>query len=87
MLKEKSVQRLAFQLTSALSYLEHQNVIHRDIKPANILLDYENESYPTLKRFRAVLADFGFSKHLEEGVQEKKRYGTPLYMAPEVLAG
>lgn len=45
------------QVGNALSYLHSNNVLHLDVKPANILLDKDN---------RAILIDFGISKHYDE---------------------
>ncbi|XP_072941846.1 ribosomal protein S6 kinase alpha-1-like [Epargyreus clarus] len=64
----------ASQVTLALEYLHHCDIVHRDIKPENILVD--TNGY--LK-----LCDFGFCKILK-----KKTWtlcGTPEYLAPEVI--
>lgn len=45
------------QVGDALSYLHSNNILHLDVKPANILLDNSN---------RAILIDFGISKHYDE---------------------
>lgn len=45
------------QVGEALSYLHSNNILHLDVKPANILLDKSN---------RAILIDFGISKHYDE---------------------
>lgn len=44
------------QIAGALSYLHKHNILHLDIKPANILVDHDN---------RAILIDFGISKHYD----------------------
>lgn len=51
-------QALAYicQVSSALTYLHTQNILHLDVKPSNILIDSKN---------RAVLIDFGISKHYD----------------------
>lgn len=64
----------ASQVTLALEYLHHCDVVHRDLKPENILLD--TNGY-------IKLCDFGFCKILK-----KKTWtlcGTPEYLAPEVI--
>ena len=55
-----------------------QNIVFRDMKPENILLDHHGHIR---------LIDFGFSKMLRHGVQERIRTncGTPGYVAPEIM--
>ena len=53
------------------------NIIHRDVKPENILI-HNN----VIK-----LADFGFCRPLKKGTTTRTRVGSPIYMAPEILAG
>jgi serine/threonine protein kinase/Tfp pilus assembly protein PilF len=73
------VARIGLQLCSALEALDAAGLVHRDIKPANILLEGED---------RAVLTDFGLGWRPELGDDLAPRAsGTPLFMAPEVLAG
>jgi guanylate cyclase len=50
-------------------------ILHGDLKAKNILVD---------SRFRAKVADFGFS-HLKGKKQKSVLQGTPFYMAPEYL--
>lgn len=84
-LSEFMVQHFAQQLVQGLEVLHFENVVHSDLKPANILL-----SIPPIGSCRNVqlkIADFGFSRKL----QNNEKYtmgikGSPLYMAPEVLA-
>ena len=44
------------QIADALSYLHKHSILHLDIKPANILVDKDN---------KAILIDFGISKHYD----------------------
>lgn len=50
-------------------------ILHGDLKARNVLVD---------SRFRAKVADFGFS-HFKTGPQSSILHGTPFYMAPEYL--
>jgi guanylate cyclase len=50
-------------------------ILHGDLKAKNILVD---------SRFRAKVADFGFS-HFKTSKQRNVLQGTPFYMAPEYL--
>eukprot|EP00760_Papus_ankaliazontas_P024038 PhM_4_TR2114/c2_g2_i3/m.57598 len=66
-------------MLDALCYLHNKQVQHRDIKPENVLLDEHDECR---------LADFGVSSVLDkEGDLVATRDGTPLFFAPEMLAG
>jgi len=68
------------QILWALNYLHKHNVVHRDLKPENIVFDRKDSS--VLK-----LIDFGFSRIWEPGVNMEAEFGSPGYMAPEVLTG
>eukprot|EP01002_Notosolenus_urceolatus_P001680 NODE_143_length_2632_cov_99.329075_g116_i0.p1 GENE.NODE_143_length_2632_cov_99.329075_g116_i0~~NODE_143_length_2632_cov_99.329075_g116_i0.p1 ORF type:complete len:801 (+),score=179.57 NODE_143_length_2632_cov_99.329075_g116_i0:307-2403(+) len=76
------------QAVSAVRYMHQHNVLHRDIKLANMLLS--SDSPPIVK-----LADLGLSKVWDEqsldlatiqDLHARTFCGTPLNMAPEVLA-
>jgi serine/threonine protein kinase len=64
----------------ALAALQTSNVHHRDIKPANLFL-VKNEGW------RAKLGDFGFATSIEDELRSPLFCGSPLYMAPEFMAG
>jgi len=70
------------QIAQGLSFLWMRSLIHRDLKPENILIQSRDQKYPILK-----IADFGFATELEESETLQQKFGTPLYMAPEVLLG
>ena len=66
------------KVAGALAYAHGEGVLHRDIKPSNILLEGEEPR----------LADFGLAVPLEaqgELTATGQFFGTPHYMAPEVL--
>jgi len=71
-LPEDKAVEIARQLCAALAAAHDEGVLHRDLKPANIMLD---------GRGRVKLTDFGLAAVAEV------RAGTPIYMAPEQLAG
>ena len=75
---ESQAAALFFQLASTLNYLHFHNIVHRDIKPENLLLD-EGDN---LK-----LVDFGAAKIFKPGHAMHRFYGSPYYVAPEVLEG
>ena len=68
------------QLLSAVSYIHSQNIVHRDLKPENLL--FESANSQSIK-----LIDFGTSQVFDPHVPMKERFGTPYYIAPEVLVG
>src|SRR5690606_24659230 len=65
------------QICAGLQAAHDQGVIHRDLKPSNVMLD---------GRGRARIMDFGIAS-VGEVRGESAVLGTPLYMAPEQLAG
>ena len=71
-LPEDKAVEIGRQLCAALAAAHDEGVLHRDLKPANIMLD---------GRGRVKLTDFGLAAVSEV------RAGTPIYMAPEQLAG
>ncbi|MDY6938727.1 MAG: hypothetical protein SWY16_13770 [Cyanobacteriota bacterium] len=79
-------------LLETLHLLHKEDIIHRDIKPANIVQvsddgDKNVREYPE-KTPLLYLVDFGSSKQLEPGIDNKftRNYPrTPLYAPPETL--
>jgi len=63
---------------SGLRYLKKRQIIHRDIKPQNILLTHDNV---------VKIADFTFSKQIEENELLQTQCGTPLFISPDVMFG
>jgi calcium-dependent protein kinase len=72
------MQKLAFNLISALRHMHEKKIIHRDLKPENLLLRSTENNH------EIILADFGLSTCLDEEPLFK-RCGTPGFVAPEIL--
>ncbi|XP_069819685.1 serine/threonine-protein kinase SBK1-like [Dendropsophus ebraccatus] len=69
------VKNCAFQISSALDFMESKGLVHLDIKPENILVFYED-----CHLFK--ITDFGLSQ--VKGSMTIRRTGTKSYMAPEI---
>ena len=67
------------QILSVVAYCHDRNIVHRDLKPENFLLDTSSED-ANLK-----VIDFGTAQFFTPGVPMTAKFGTPYYIAPEVL--
>lgn len=73
------ITRMMMKLCEAVAYAQRHLVVHQDINPSNVLVDEHDQP---------VLIDFGIAKFLDPAVQSRAlRAFTPLYAAPEQLAG
>ena len=71
------------QLLSALVHCHEKQIVHRDLKPENLLLREKplEGHVPVIK-----VIDFGFSTIIPEDEKLHKVWGSPYYLAPEVLS-
>ncbi len=69
---------LARQVCAGLAAAHQKGVLHRDLKPGNVMID---------GRGRARITDFGLAAIAGTVSEADVRSGTPVYMAPEQLAG
>lgn len=67
-------------MLSAINYCHHNKIVHRDLKPENLLLESQAEDAPIK------IIDFGTSQFFRTNKKMHKRYGTPYYIAPEVIS-
>jgi predicted Ser/Thr protein kinase len=69
---------IARGLCAGLAAAHDKGILHRDLKPGNVMID---------GRGQVLLTDFGLAGIANEIAGNEVRNGTPLYMAPEQLAG
>ena len=79
---EDQIKYLAYQIFSAVQYLNKNNYMHTDIKPVNILIDeiIKNENDEDL--FNIKLLNFGSYGEIESNNNVNT---LPYYIAPEVI--
>ena len=76
---EREAAKVMKQLLSAVQYCHNNNIVHRDLKPEYLVLQNKNADSPIK------VIDFGTSQVYDPSKQMKENYGTPYYMAPEVI--
>ncbi len=69
---------IGIDLARATAAIHAQGFLHRDIKAANVMREQGG---------RIVLMDLGIGQEVGAAAVDRNVVGTPLYMAPEVLAG
>ena len=80
---EEELINILKQLTSALAYLQKNEIAHRDIKPENIILFREKENKVIYK-----ICDFGEAKEkIKVNSRHKSIRGTDYYMSPILFKG
>ena len=75
-LNENTAKVIFRKILIGLEYWHDNNVLHRDIKLDNILIDSKGQ---------IKIGDFGVSKMVKEGEIMMDQWGTPAYIAPEIL--
>lgn len=75
-LEESRAAKFAFQTSDALIHIHNMCFVHADVKPENILID-ENDNIK--------LTDFGLCFPVGLSCERESEYGTPEYLAPEIL--
>lgn len=82
--RREDALRFAGEIASGLDAMHNLHIVHRDLKPGNVFI----ETWAGGER--AVLTDFGLARVWTEKpvlTATEHAVGTPLYIAPEVLAG
>ncbi|XP_009556484.2 death-associated protein kinase 2 isoform X7 [Cuculus canorus] len=77
---EEEATRFIKQILDGVNYLHSKKIAHFDLKPENIMLLDNNIPIPHIK-----LIDFGLAHKIEDGVEFKNIFGTPEFVAPEIV--
>jgi serine/threonine protein kinase len=80
LLPEALALQAVARIAGALAHAHRQGVVHRDVKPANVLVHWPGGL--------CKLGDFGLARGVDsEATRTGLVLGSPVYMAPELLAG
>ncbi|KAM9500141.1 death-associated protein kinase 3 [Clarias gariepinus] len=79
-LSEEEATQFLKQILDGVHYLHSKHIAHFDLKPENIMLLDKNVPSPRIK-----LIDFGIAHQIKEGNEFKNIFGTPEFVAPEIV--
>uniref|UniRef100_A0A3B3R0F1 Death-associated protein kinase 1 n=1 Tax=Paramormyrops kingsleyae TaxID=1676925 RepID=A0A3B3R0F1_9TELE len=79
-LTEEEATEFLKQILDGVFYLHSKQIAHFDLKPENIMLLNRTEPHPRIK-----LIDFGLAHKIDFGNDFKSIFGTPEFVAPEVV--
>ncbi|KAG7466950.1 hypothetical protein MATL_G00147860 [Megalops atlanticus] len=77
-LTEREVIKYMLQIVDGVQFIHKQGIVHLDLKPENIMCVNKTGS-------RIKLIDFGLARRLENAGTLKVLFGTPEFVAPEVI--
>ncbi|XP_051875722.1 myosin light chain kinase, smooth muscle-like isoform X2 [Pristis pectinata] len=77
-LTERECIKYMLQINEGVQYIHKQEIVHLDLKPENIMC--VNKTGARIK-----LIDFGLARRLESTSSLKVLFGTPEFVAPEVI--
>lgn len=77
-LTERDCIQFMRQICDAVHYMHSRNILHLDLKPENILC-IKNESN------KIKIIDFGLARYYTKGESVRVLFGTPEFIAPEVV--
>ncbi|KAM6922089.1 obscurin [Xenentodon cancila] len=77
-ISEKEVQSYIQQILEGVGHIHSLNILHLDIKPDNILMVYP-------PRDEIKICDFGFCQEIDISRHQYSMFGTPEFVAPEIV--
>jgi eukaryotic-like serine/threonine-protein kinase len=77
-LNQTYIMHVVKSICSALHYAHTLGLVHCDIKPGNIMINHHSE---------VLLTDFGIARMTDTATATMVGFGTPAYMAPELVRG
>ncbi|XP_042581531.1 myosin light chain kinase, smooth muscle-like isoform X2 [Cyprinus carpio] len=77
-LTEREVIKYMLQIIDGVQFIHKQGIVHLDLKPENIMCINKTGS-------KIKLIDFGLARRLEDSGSLKVLFGTPEFVAPEVI--
>ncbi|KAJ8272248.1 hypothetical protein COCON_G00111070 [Conger conger] len=77
---EQEATEFIEQILDGVHYLHTRKIAHFDLKPENIMLLDKSHSLPRIK-----IIDFGLAHRIQEGTEFKNIFGTPEFVAPEIV--
>ncbi|KAM4574398.1 obscurin [Fundulus diaphanus] len=75
---EKEIQSYIQQILEGVGHIHSMNIMHLDIKPENILM-----AYPPRDEIK--ISDFGFCQEIDTSRHQYSMFGTPEFVAPEIV--
>ncbi|KAJ4922963.1 hypothetical protein JOQ06_021283 [Pogonophryne albipinna] len=79
-LSEEDATQFLKQILDGVFYLHAKQIAHFDLKPENIMLLHRSVPHPRIK-----IIDFGLAHKIDFGNDFKNIFGTPEFVAPEVV--
>ncbi|XP_013858893.1 death-associated protein kinase 2 [Austrofundulus limnaeus] len=77
---EEEATQFIKQILDGVHYLHSKGIAHFDLKPENIMLLDRSVPLPRIK-----IIDFGLAHKIEPGADFKNIFGTPEFVAPEIV--
>ncbi|CAF0705929.1 unnamed protein product [Brachionus calyciflorus] len=77
-LSESDAAKFITQILEGVSHFHARNIVHLDLKPENVMLLDRDDCL-------IKIIDFGISRKLKPGEKVMETYGTPEFVAPEII--